>query len=354
MDTLQPLAPAAAPTPITPEDLVYASDETPGIRRRRHGKGFSYAGADGTLLRDAEALARIRSLVIPPAWTDVWISPDASGHIQATGRDERGRKQYRYHPVWLANRSDVKFTGLTAFAAALPRLRARVEVDLARRGLPRERVLASIVWLLDHTPIRIGNEAYRRANASFGLTTLRSRHVEVEGARLRFAFVGKSGKAWSLKLTDRRIARIVAAIDDLPGRQLFKYLDEAGARRPVDATEVNAYIRAGSGANFTSKHFRTWFATLEAARLFAAADVPATKTALRRKTNEVIDAVAHRLHNTRSVCRSGYIHPAILSGWEEGTLTPEFAELRRRYRKPLAGLGLEESLLLRWLRARGT
>ena len=213
--------------------LIHVSDAMPGIVRKRSGRGFRYVAAGGKGVADGETLSRIRSLAIPPAWTDVWISPDPDGHIQATGRDQRGRKQYRYHPRWMACRDDVKYSSLVAFARALPTLRAQIDADLRRRGLSRERVVASIVWLLDNTMIRVGNAVYARDNKSFGLTTLRSRHVEVEGAKLRFAFKGKSGKEWKLKLVDRRMARIVRDVQELPGQHLFQYLDEDGERRLV-------------------------------------------------------------------------------------------------------------------------
>jgi len=331
-------------------DLTYVNDSEPGIRRRRAGKGFAYMGSDGTRVEDAETLARIRKLAIPPAWTDVWICPRADGHIQATGRDQRGRKQYRYHAGWFACRDEVKFSSLVAFAEALPKLRARVDEDLRRRGVPFERAVASIVWLLDNTMIRIGNETYTRENKSFGLTTLRTRHVAVEGASLRFSFLGKSGQEWKLKLSDRRIARIVRTIQELPGQQLFQYIDEEGARRPVNSQDVNAYIRAHAGEAFTSKHFRTWGATRAAAILLAVEPPGATKREKARQLNEIIDRVARRLNNTRSVCRSGYIHPAVIHAWEEGRLASEMLEIRRRHRKSFKGLSEEESLVLRWLR----
>ncbi|WEX10227.1 DNA topoisomerase IB [Chelativorans sp. AA-79] len=331
-------------------DLVYVNDSEPGIRRRRAGKGFYYLGPGGGRLEDAETLARIRKLAIPPAWTDVWICTRADGHIQATGRDQRGRKQYRYHPDWFACRDEVKFSTLATFAEALPKLRARVDHDLRLRGIPMERAIASIVWLLDNTMIRIGNESYTRENKSFGLTTLRTRHLEVEGARLRFSFVGKSGQEWKLKLADRRIARIVRAIQELPGQHLFQYIDEEGNRRPVDSNDVNAYIHAYAGEAFTSKHFRTWGATRAAAIQLAVEPPEPSKRARNRQLNAIIDLVARRLNNTRAVCRRCYIHPAVLNAWEDGRLAGEMLEIRRGHRRPFKGLSEEESLVLRWLR----
>ncbi|MFC6487914.1 DNA topoisomerase IB [Nitratireductor sp. GCM10026969] len=331
--------------------LVYVSDTEPGIRRRGAGKGFSYHAPDGTRISDRETLARIRKLAIPPAWIDVWISPEPDGHIQATGRDQRGRKQYRYHADWQALRDEAKFSSLLAFAYGLPRLREQVDADLSRRGIPRERAIASVVWLLDRTMIRIGNETYRRENMSFGLTTLENHHVAVEGGQLRFSFVGKSGQEWRLKLSDRRIARVVRAIQELPGQHLFQYIDEAGERRPVHSHDVNAYIHAHAGEAFTSKHFRTWGATRAAAVLLAETPMPGSKRAATRELNTIIDRVARRLHNTRAVCRSCYIHPTVVEAWQEGRLAAELADIRRRNRRALKGLDAEESLVLRWLRA---
>ena len=264
------------------------NDDEPGYRRRRAGKGFSYVDANGKRLADAAAIRRIKALVIPPAWSDVWICADPVGHIQATGRDQRGRKQYLYHSAWTACRDEAKFSSLADFAHALPALRERVDADLRRRGLPRERVIASVVHLLDRTMIRIGNEAYAQENRSFGLTTLRSRHVEIEGSSLRFSFKGKSGQEWRLKLSDRRIAKVVRAIQDLPGQPLFQYLEE-GTRREIRSQDVNGYIREAIGAQFTSKHFRTWGATVFAALELAREPLPASKREQAMSLNAVLD-----------------------------------------------------------------
>lgn len=328
--------------------LVHANDLEPGISRKRAGKGFSYRGPQGSKV-DAKSIARIKSLVIPPAWTDVWISPDPDGHLQVTGRDVRGRKQYRYHPRWSACRDEVKYSSLPEFAEALPSLRLKIDADLRRQGLPRERVLASIVWLLDNTMIRVGNAAYARDNKSFGLTTLRDRHLTVEGSKLRFAFKGKSGKEWNLKLVDRRIARILKSIQDIPGQHLFQYLDEDGARRMVRSQDVNEYIREATNADFSSKHFRTWGGTINAATLFSVTPLPETKHETARVMNAVIDKVATRLGNTRAVCRKCYIHPNVLDRWSQGELADEMAIARRSFRKPVAGLDEEETLVFRWL-----
>ncbi|CDX31781.1 DNA topoisomerase [Mesorhizobium sp. SOD10] len=331
--------------------LNYVSDADPGIRRLRKGTGFSYSGPDGRTVDEA-TLARIRAIVIPPAWTDVWISPDPDGHIQATGRDLRGRKQYRYHPQWTEERDGVKYSSLVAFAESLPVLRRQIDADLRRHGLPLERVVASVVWLLDNTMIRIGNAAYARDNKSFGLTTLRDRHVEINGSSLRFAFKGKSGKEWKLKLVDRRIAKVVRGAQDLPGQKLFQYLDEHGDRRPVRSEDVNRYIREASGADFSSKHFRTWGGTIHAASLFAATELPESKRQQNRVINSVVDKVAERLGNTRAVCRNCYIHPLVFEAWSKGRLLDEMAEANKRKRL-ISGLDEEETLVLRWLQAHG-
>lgn len=332
--------------------LNYVSDAEPGIRRRRRGKRFTYQHPDGRPIRDPETLDRIGRLAIPPAWTEVWICAEAEGHLQATGRDQRGRKQYRYHQRWSASRDEVKYSSLVDFARALPALRERLDRDLRKRELPRERVVASIVWLLDNTMIRVGNATYARDNKSFGLTTLRNRHVVVEGTRLRFAFKGKSGKEWNLKVTDRRMARIIRGIQELSGQHLFQYVDEDGDRRMVRSQDVNAYIQEAVGDGFSSKHFRTWGGTVTAASLFAGTDLPETKRERAMAMNAVIDKVAGHLGNTRTVCRNCYIHPQVMQSWEEGRLAEEFALVRRSRRKPVERLEDEEMLLLGWLETR--
>jgi DNA topoisomerase-1 len=332
--------------------LTYVNDTEPGIRRRRAGSGFSYTQPGGKAVAAKRTLERIKALGIPPAWTDVWISTDVDGHIQATGRDQRGRKQYRYHARWSERRDEVKYSSLADFARLLPKLRERVDADLRRRELPRERVVASIVWLLDNTMIRVGNAVYARDNKSFGLTTLKTRHVEVEGAKLRFAFKGKSGKEWKIRLVDRRMARILRSIQDLPGQPLFQYIDEEGARRPVTSQDVNAYIREATGGEFSSKHFRTWGGTVRALSLFAQLPLPETKAAAARATNIVVDEVARHLGNTRAVCRKCYIHPQVLESWGAGRLAGELAEAKKLRRKR-PGLDDEEAQVLRWLEAQG-
>ena len=341
---------AAGPAAARQADLTYVSDADPGLRRKRSGKGFRYLAPDGRTVADRSILARIRALAIPPAWTDVWICPSGSGHIQATGRDARGRKQYRYHPDWTACRDDAKFGSLVDFASALPKLRARIETDLSRRDLSRGCIVASIAWLMDNAMLRVGNEIYARSNRSFGATTLHSRHVAIEGSRIRFAFTGKSGKQWQLGLADRRIAAVIRRVQELPGQRLFQYIDEDGARREIHSQDVNAYIREAIGDRFSSRHFRTWGATNAAAMLFAHAALPETKRQAAQAANAVIDQVAARLNNTRAVCRRSYIHPAVIEAWTEGRFGDDLAAMRRRCPRPLKGLSAGESTLLRWLR----
>lgn len=331
-------------------NLTYVNDTEPGIRRRRAGTGFTYILPDGARVTDPWTLKRIKSLAVPPAWTDVWISADPSGHIQATGRDQAGRKQYRYHPDWATLRDEEKFSSLPDFAEALPALRARVDGDLRKRGVKRERVVASVVWLLDHTMMRIGNDSYMRDNKSYGATTLRSRHVRINGSELRFAFVGKSGQEWKLRLVDRRIANALRAIQEIPGQHLFQYIDTDGTRRPIHSQDVNDYIRDAIGEQFTSKDFRTWGGTTAAALLLAETATPASQRQIKRTLNQVIDTVATRLRNTRAVCRRGYIHPDIISAWEAGRLCDQIAEIQGRLREPRDGLDTGETAVLTWLR----
>jgi Topoisomerase IB len=300
--------------------LRYVSDGSPGIHRRRAGRGFGYVGPDGRRVRDRAVLERIRRLAIPPAYTDVWICPMPNGHLQATGRDARGRKQYRYHPRWRAVRDETKFGRMLAFSEALPRLRAHLETDLARPGLPREKVLATVVRLLECTGIRVGNDEYARANQSFGLTTLRDHHVEVSGSTLRFRFRGKSRKQHRVALSDRRLARIVARCQALPGADLFQYLDEDGARVSIGSGDVNDYLRQITGEDFTAKDFRTWAGTLQAVAALEAVGPAATEREAKSTIIKAIDQVAERLNNTRAVCRKYYVHPAVLETYQAGTL----------------------------------
>jgi DNA topoisomerase I len=300
--------------------LRYLLGGSAGIRRRPAGGKFRYIDPAGRAVRDAETLLRIRSLVIPPAWRDVWISPREDAHLQATGRDARGRKQYRYHPRWRELRDEVKYSRMAEFAAALPRIRARVRRDLGRTALPREKVLATVVRLLETTFVRIGNEEYARENASFGLTTLRGRQVRVNGAKLEFRFRGKSGVEHEVQHSDRRLATIVSHMLDLPGYQLFCYVDGDGESHPVESTDVNAYIKEISGEDFTSKDFRTWAGTVLCARALRALEKPVSAAAGKRAVAQAIEVVAAQLRNTRAVCRKCYVHPRVIEAFLEGRL----------------------------------
>jgi len=320
--------------------LRYVSDETiPGITRHGRAGQFRYRKPDGKPIKDKATLKRIRSLVIPPAWRDVWIAPFANAHLMATGRDARGRKQYRYHADFAAVRDADKYAHLTEFAASLPALRRRLKRDLRRPGLPREKVLATVVALLQDTLIRIGNEDYARTNNSFGLTTLRNRHVRVKGPELRFLFRGKSGKQWTLSLRDRRVAHVIRSCQELPGQHLFEYRNGDGTVHAVTSSDVNAYLREITGADISAKDFRTWAGTVKAAVAFQAAAVEAPK-----KTRAIIAAVAEELGNTIAVCRKCYIHPRILAALEDGHLP------LRMPRRGRGGMSAAECAVLAYLR----
>jgi DNA topoisomerase-1 len=312
-----------------------------------------YFGTDGETIKDADILARIKSLAIPPAWRDVWICPIAHGHLQATGIDAKGRKQYRYHPRWRAVRDETKYDRMRLFGRALPGIRARVERDLARSGLPREKILATIVRLLETTLIRVGNEEYARQNASFGLTTMQDRHVDISGATLTFEFRGKSGISHSIDLTDRRLAKIVKRSQDLPGYELFQYLDEQGTRRSVDSADVNAYLKEISGEEFTAKDFRTWAGTVLAARALQEFQTFDSQAQAKRNVVQAIEAVAKRLGNTKAVCRKCYVHPRVIDLYMDGSL---LQTLKRRVKKELSqslhGLPPEEAAVLALLQQR--
>jgi DNA topoisomerase I len=317
--------------PIDPEaaaeaaGLVYMTDDRPGISRKRHGRAFAYFKPDGTRVTDERTLERIRSLAIPPAYEDVWICPRANGHIQATGRDAKGRKQYRYHPKFRETRDGHKYEHMLEFAEALPAIRATIDAHMRRRGLPREKVLATVVHLLETTMIRVGNADYARANRSYGLSTLRNRHVDVDGAELKFNFKGKSGKTWRLAIRDRRIARIVKSIQELPGQHLFQYLDEAGEPREISSSDVNDYLREISGRDITAKDFRTWSGTVLTA-LCLAAEEAETETAAKRILRDAVCEVASRLGNTPAVCRKAYIHPEVIEAFTERSLVLKIKE----------------------------
>jgi DNA topoisomerase-1 len=333
--------------------LRFSSDARPGITRRRAGRGFSYRDVAERLVRDPEVLARIRSLAIPPAWTDVWICPWPNGHVQATGRDRRGRKQYRYHPDWHARRGAAKFDRMLAFADALPRLRARCDEDLARPGLPREKVLAAVVRLLELTLIRVGNDEYARLNRSFGLTTLRDRHARIEGAAIRFRFRGKSGLTHEVGLRDRRLARVVRHCQDLPGQELFQYVDDEGDVRDIASDDVNAYIRECTGGDFTAKDFRTWAGTVLAYRALRALQPGDDERDSRRNVVEAIRRTADHLGNTPAVARGSYVHPAILEAYLEGSLSRALVDAAEAQAEPPATVTPgEEAQVRRILRQR--
>ena len=304
--------------------LRYVSDLTPGMRRIRAGKGFRYTGSDGRSLRDPPTLARIKRLAIPPAWTDVWICPDPRGHLQATGRDARGRKQYRYHARWRAVRDAVKYDRMLAFAEALPRIRERTDRDLERPGMPRDKVLATVVRLLEETRIRVGNDEYRKENGTYGLTTLLNRHVEVVGAEVQFSFRGKSGKHHSVELHDRRMARIIKRVREIPGQELFKYVDENGEAKTIDSADVNDYVGEIAGKEFTAKDFRTWAGTILAARFLreATAEAATNSRGAKKLLVRAIAMVAEELGNTPAVAKKGYIHPAVIAAYLAGGLQP--------------------------------
>ena len=333
--------------------LRYVSLTGPGIRRKSTGQSMVYFGTDGETIKDADILGRIKSLAIPPAWRDVWICPIAHGHLQATGIDAKGRKQYRYHPRWRAVRDETKYDRMRLFGRALPGIRARVERDLARSGLPREKILATIVRLLETTLIRVGNEEYARQNASFGLTTMQDRHVDISGATLTFEFRGKSGISHSIDLTDRRLAKIVKRSQDLPGYELFQYLDEQGTRRSVDSADVNAYLKEISGEEFTAKDFRTWAGTVLAARALQEFQTFDSQAQAKRNVVQAIEAVAKRLGNTKAVCRKCYVHPRVIDLYMDGSL---LQTLKRRVKKELSqslhGLPPEEAAVLALLQQR--
>jgi len=333
--------------------LRYLPDEAPGITRRRRGSSFGYRWPDGKPVDDDATLARIRSLAIPPAWTSVWISPHPRGHIQATGRDQRGRKQYRYHPRWREVRDQDKYERMLDFARALPRIRRRVERDLKRPGLPREKVLAVVVWLLERTMMRVGNEEYAQQNGSFGLTTLRGRHAKVGRDGVRFFFKGKSGKEHAVGFRNARLARVIRRVQELPGQALFQYLDSDGRRQPVDSDDVNEYIREAAGGDLTAKDFRTWAGTVLAARALQEFSAVDSEAQAKRNVVEAIESVARELGNTRTVCRQCYIHPAVIDAYMDGTMLDVIHErAQRALRGSLRRLRPEEAAVLALLERR--
>ncbi|HWI16423.1 MAG TPA: hypothetical protein VNT81_01660 [Vicinamibacterales bacterium] len=325
--------------------LRYADCSKAGITRKRRGKSFVFIGPTGRVIRDEKTLARIRALVLPPAWEDVWISTDPRAHLQATGRDAAGRKQYRYHANWRTERDSTKYHRMLAFAGVLPAIRRRTRRDMMGPACCRPRVLATAVELLARTYIRIGNEEYARKHKSHGLTTLQDRHVKVQGRHLRFAFRGKSGVFQSIEIEEPRLAKAVRECQDLPGQTLFQYRDDQRKVRSLSSTDINSYLREITGAEFTAKDFRTWAGTLAAARALDAMELPTSKTAVNRTIVQAIDQVAAILGNTRAVCRGSYIHPAVIDSYREGTTLSSVA-----VSKVPAGLEAAEARLVALLR----
>lgn len=322
--------------------LRYFTDARPGIRRKRAGKHFSYIAPNGERVSDAKTLGRIKSLAIPPAWTDVWICPSPNGHIQATGRDVKGRKQYRYHPRWRETRDETKYTRMIAFAEILPIIRDTTNRELSMPTLKREKVLATVVQLLDATAIRVGNEEYARDNQSFGLTTLRATHVDVEGSEIHFHFRGKSGKEHAIDVRDRRLARALQRLQDLPGQEVFQYLD-GGQRHSVDSGDVNDYIRQITGENFTAKDFRTWHGTVSAAQALRSAGPFGSETEAKHNVVKAIEVAAGHLGNTPSICRKSYVHPAVINAYMDGSLISTFEQVYSQVAgNPIPGLHPEE------------
>ena len=332
--------------------LRFVSDRAPGIRRRKAGEGFTYLKPDGPRVREKPDLARINALVIPPAWTDVWICTNPLGHLQATGRDARGRKQYRYHDRWREVRDADKFDHMTAFGRALPRIRRRVARDMRGPGLPRERVLATIVRLLDQTLIRVGNEEYARDNKTFGLTTLRNRHVAVRGAGVRFHFKGKSGKVHVVGVQNRRVASVLRRLQDLPGQEVFQYVDQDGQPRGIDSDDVNQYLRAIAGEDFTAKDFRTWNGTVLAAEALQEMRQVGSDSEARGNVLRAIENVAARLGNTVAVCRKCYVHPAVPQAYLDGSLARMLKQRADAEVTRIDRLGSTEAAVLVLLRSR--
>jgi DNA topoisomerase I len=323
--------------------LRYVSDSSAGIRRKRSGKGFRYFAPDGLPVRQEERLSRIRALAIPPAWTDVWICPSPLGHIQATGRDARGRKQYRYHKRWQQSRDETKYDRVIDFGRALPRLRKRVEHDLALPGMPQDKVVAAVVRLLDSSNIRVGNGEYARDNESFGLTTMRQRHVAIRGEVLRFKFTGKSGRKHDVSVTDRRLAAIVRRCEELPGQELFRYLDEEGEPHTVESSDVNDYLREAAGEDFTAKDFRTWSGTVLAACELARLGPAESEAEADGNLVDAVKAVAAKLGNTAAVCRKCYVHPAVVDAYRAGRMIDACREPNHRCERAVLSLLVERA-----------
>lgn len=330
--------------------LRYVTDSRPGIRRVRFGSHFRYMGVDGKPVKDEDTLARIKSLVIPPAWNDVWICPIKNGHLQATGRDARGRKQYRYHPKWRVVRDENKFSKIIRFGKAIPKIRARVAQDLDLPDLPKEKVLAAIVKLLETTLIRVGNEEYARQNNSYGLTTLRNKHVQINGSQLTFRFRGKSGKFAEIDLKNPRLARIVKRCRDIPGQELFQYIDSDGNTRSINSEDVNQYLREISGDDFTAKDFRTWSATVLAALAFNEFESFNSDTEAKKNIVRAVEAVSCMLGNTPAICRKSYIHPAVIDGYLDGSILQTLKKkVSKKLKEEVENLKPEEAAVLSFL-----
>lgn len=345
-----------APDPVEVAEeagLRYVSDDQPGYTRKRKGDDFEYFDTSGKPIRDENRLLRIRRIGIPPAYTDVWICPTANGHIQATGRDARGRKQYRYHERWREARDENKYERMLVFGKALPKIRRRVNRDLKRPGLPREKVLATVVQLLERTFIRIGNEEYAKENKSFGLTTMRNRHVGVTGEKLKFSFRGKSGKEHEVDVTDRRLAKIIRLLQDLPGQEVFQYLNGNQERRKVTSEDVNEYLREITGEEFTAKDFRTWAGTVLAAMALNAQEAFENKTQANKNIKDAISAVSKILGNTPTVCRKCYVHPAVLETYLDGEMIDGLKQrTEETLSRKLSNMRSEEAAVMSFLQAR--
>jgi len=332
--------------------LVYVSDATPGITRKRKGSSFALVDPRGKKVTDPDTLLRIRQLVIPPAWENVWISPSERGHIQAVGRDQRGRKQYRYHTRWREVRDETKYEKMIAFVHALPAIRARVDRDLSKPGLPRQKVLATVVKLLETTLIRVGNDEYAASNNSFGLTTLQDRHAKVSAYGVHFRFKGKSGVAHEIELSDPRLAKIIRKCQELPGAELLQYLDEAGEVRDIGSGDVNDYLREITGQEFTAKDFRTWAGTVLAAHALHEFELVDSKAKMKKNIVQAIESVAKKLGNTRAVCKKCYIHPAVLDSYMDGSMLETLGQRARKLDKQLGKLRPEEAAVLMLLQSR--
>lgn len=331
--------------------LRYVTDRMAGIRREKRGDGFVYLGPDGKQVRDEETLVRIKALAIPPAWTEVWISPKRNGHLQATGRDAKGRKQYKYHARWREVRDETKFHRSIDFAKALPKIRERVRQDLSLKGLPRDKVLATVVRLLETTLIRVGNEEYAKKNESFGLTTMRDKHVDVNGSKIEFHFKGKGGKKHNIDIRDKQLAKIVKKCQDVPGYELFQYEDEEGSHRTIESADVNEYIKEITGEDFTAKDFRTWAGTVLATLALREFEEFDSQTQRKRNIVKAIECVAERLGNTPSICRKCYVNPSILDAYLDGTILDALKrETERELSGSIAGLEPEEAAVLALLR----